>query len=213
MTHVLFIIDEATGQLTIEGPTGGAALALARPLAPAALPATPPAPGEAALRVLRIWHGSVAEGPGRRSVVQLAGCPIRCPGCHSRETWDPGGGRALAIPAIADALLDPRGAPRDGISVLGGEPFAQPDGLAALLAELRRRRPGIHLTLYSGYTLEALARRPEPSVRAALDLADLLIDGPYRAQLGAGAGEWRGSTNQRLIARPGRRAARLARRG
>lgn len=93
MANVLFIIDEATGQLTIEGPAGEAALALtagllppprafacARPLAPGTLPATPPSPGQAALRILRIWHGSVAEGPGRRSVVQVAGCPIRCPG-------------------------------------------------------------------------------------------------------------------------------------
>ena len=215
MADIVFIIDEATGALTIEGLADEAALALAegllppprafacaRPLAPARLPATSVSPGAATLRVFRLWHGSVAEGPGRRSVVQLAGCPIRCAGCHSRETWDPAGGRTLAVAAVAAALLDPDGAPRDGITVLGGEPFAQPDGLADLLAELRRRQPGIHITLYSGYALEALTRRPEPTVRMALDLADLLIDGPFVARLSLGAGEWRGSTNQRLIARP-----------
>lgn len=28
----------------------------------------------------RIYHNSVVDGPGRRSVIQVAGCSIRCPG-------------------------------------------------------------------------------------------------------------------------------------
>lgn len=28
----------------------------------------------------RLYHNSVVDGPGRRSVVQVAGCSIRCPG-------------------------------------------------------------------------------------------------------------------------------------
>ncbi|HEX5501783.1 MAG TPA: 4Fe-4S single cluster domain-containing protein, partial [Thermomicrobiales bacterium] len=162
------------------------------------------APGDIALRVFGLWHGSVVEGPGRRSVVQTSGCSLRCPGCIAEEAWDPRAGRPLGIAAVATALLDPVGAPRDGVTVLGGEPFEQPEALAALLAELRLRAPGLHLTVYSGYTLAALARRPEPAVRRALDLADLLIDGPFVRRLAAGAGEWRGSRNQRLIPHPGR---------
>ena len=41
-------------------------------------------------------------------------------------------------------------------------------------------------------------------MREALALTDLLIDGRYVAALAAGAGEWRGSRNQRVIPRPGR---------
>ena len=158
------------------------------------------------VRVFGVWHGSVAEGPGRRSVVQFAGCPIRCGGCLVPHTWPADAGHPRAVRAIASALLDP-GQRRDGITVIGGELFAQPDGLAALLAELRRREPLLHLAAYSGYTLEALARRPERAVRAAIDLLDLLIDGPFVARLQHGAGEWRGSTNQRVIPHPGRALA------
>lgn len=28
----------------------------------------------------RLYHNSVVDGPGRRSVIQVAGCSIRCPG-------------------------------------------------------------------------------------------------------------------------------------
>ena len=57
--------------------------------------------------------------------------------------------------------------------------------------------------MYSGFTLRALESRSDPAVHAALAFTDLLIDGPYIEPLAEGAGEWRGSRNQRIIALPG----------
>lgn len=37
-------------------------------------------------------------------------------------THDPAGGTALSVAQVVDALLDPVGEPRDGITLLGGEP-------------------------------------------------------------------------------------------
>jgi len=108
----------------------------------------------------------------------------------------------LSVPDVVTALLDPAGEPRDGVTVLGGEPFFQPVALLALLPELKSRR--IHTVVYTGHTLEVLARRPEPEVREALELTDLLIDGPFVSSLADGAGEWRGSRNQRFIPNPGK---------
>jgi len=153
------------------------------------------------LRVYRIYHGSVVEGPGRRSVLQVVGCGVRCAGCSVPETWDPRGGAAMSVGEVVEALLDPEGEPRDGVTLLGGEPLDQPESIAAVMRELKAR--GQHLVLYSGRTLGALARRPEPSVREALTLADVLIDGPYVRRLAEGAGEWRGSRNQNIIQLPG----------
>jgi len=158
--------------------------------------------GDPTLRVARLYHGSVVDGPGRRSVVQLQGCPIRCRGCYVPETHDPSGGILLTVEEVVKALLDPAGDPRDGITVLGGEPFFQPSGLADLLKKLKGQ--GLHTVVYSGYTLKVLARRPEPEVWEALHLIDLLVDGPFVAALTDGAGEWRGSRNQRLIHHPAR---------
>jgi anaerobic ribonucleoside-triphosphate reductase activating protein len=209
----VWLVDRVTGDLVVEGLEAEESLALAsdllpsptdlncaRPLRLATLPAMATHP-LATLRVAAIWHGSLVEGPGRRSVVQLQGCPIRCLGCSVPETHDKNGGAVLSVEDVVDALLDPVGAPRDGVTVIGGEPMAQPVGLAALLVRLRAR--GTHIVVYTGFTIEALVRRRSPAVRQALELTDLLIDGPYVRAFADGAGEWRGSSNQRLIQNPG----------
>lgn len=40
------------------------------------------------LHLFRLYHGSTVDGPGRRSVVQVAGCSIRCAGCYIPETHE-----------------------------------------------------------------------------------------------------------------------------
>lgn len=212
MKETTWIIDKATGALTIEGLSDGVLREVASDLLPApahvncarpvnAPPAThSPAARkqvEPTLRVFRIYHDSVVEGPGRRSVAQLAGCTLLCPGCHSVETHSTSGGVAMSITEIIKLLLDPMGEPRDGVTVLGGEPFLQHENLPLLLRELKAR--SLHITLYSGYTLEELLARPEPSVHETLALADILIDGRFVAAEAKDAGEWRGSRNQRII--------------
>ncbi|MDE3075270.1 MAG: radical SAM protein [Chloroflexota bacterium] len=157
------------------------------------------------MRIARVYHGSVVDGPGRRSVVQFQGCPIRCAGCYVPETHSLTGGMSVPIDSVVYDLLSANAEPRDGITVLGGEPFAQVNALLDVLNAVKAK--GVHTTVYSGYTLEALASPKRPEVRAALELIDLLIDGPYVEALADGAGEWRGSRNQRLIECPGRALA------
>lgn len=215
MKDLTLIIDEATGALTVEGLGAGELCELAADLLPApalvncARPVNVPpittawvvaAPEEPLLRVHRIYHGSVVEGPGRRSVVQLQGCERRCPGCFVPETHPVDGGVLMNIGEVVELLLDPAGTPRDGVTILGGEPFQQPDGLAALVRELKAN--GLHVTLYSGYTLEEIRACAEPGVCEALAHTDILIDGAFVRSLTDNAGEWRGSTNQRIIHNP-----------
>ena len=100
---------------------------------------------------------------------------------------------------MALALLDPAHQ-RDGVSVLGGEPFAQPVGLLGLVRALRARGCR-HVLAYSGYTYEQLRRiaRFRPTVGAVLDEADVLVDGPFVQEQAATGGPWTGSGNQRVI--------------
>lgn len=166
---------------------------------------------EVALRVHSVYHRSLTDGPGRRSTLKLQGCSIGmerpCPGCIVPDTHDPAGGRLLTVDAIVDVLADPAGAPRDGYSLLGGEPLDQAEGVTTLLGLLRRREPDAHVVVYSGYTLDELLGRPDPWVRRALATVDVLIDGRFDKALAAGAGAYRGSANQRIYDRPALAAA------
>src|SRR5262245_40772038 len=185
MNETTWIIDLHTGALTIEGLNQAELAALAADLLPAgkqincARPidvepfSAPPALTESSgtsLRVFRIYHGSVVEGPGRRSVAQLSGCERCCPGCFAVETWPLDGGVDMVVSEVINKVLDPAGEPRDGVTVLGGEPFLQLDGLLALMKALKQR--GQHVTVYSGHTLEELTSRRDPRITEILRLTD-----------------------------------------
>lgn len=147
----------------------------------------------------RLYHYSTVDGPGRRSVIQLAGCTIRCPGCYVPETHERDNGRLTRINEIV-SQIEKRQDEHDGVTILGGEPFDQTEGLRILVKELKAR--DFHLTLYTGFTVESLLMRDYESVNYILAAADLVIDGAFDQTMTRNAGEYRGSSNQRLIFYP-----------
>jgi anaerobic ribonucleoside-triphosphate reductase activating protein len=181
------------------GPAGETGCALPLRL----LPPPSPEPGSPAagpwVQVAGYYHDSLVEGPGRRSSVLFAGCPLACPGCRVPYLHPDDVGLPVPVDRMAEALLD-RAHERDGVSVLGGEPFAQPAGLLGLVRGLRARGCP-HVLAYSGYTYEQLRRiaRVRRAVGAVLDELDVLIDGPYVEHLAGTAGPWTGSGNQQVI--------------
>ena len=206
---LLALLDEEAGNLLVEATDSEIAseigldlagllgepegLACARPTNGMSLPSiTSTGP---VLRISGVWHNSLIEGPGRRSAVRMQGCPIRCQGCYVPETWDFEAGTDVPVVDVAKALLSE---PQDGVTILGGEPFAQPEALSWLVSQLRARDPDVHILVYSGFTYEALNRRG-PDVQYVLNNIDILIDGPYVLALSGSAGPWTGSGNQRVL--------------
>ncbi len=151
------------------------------------------------VRISGFYHNSLTEGPGRRSSVLFQFCPLRCKGCYVPHLHDAAGGVLISARRLADLLLD-ENFERDGVTILGGEPFAQPDGLLALVRELRSKDCP-HIVCYSGYTLEALREKAvnQSSIAPVLSEIDILIDGAYVESEASGAGLWTGSGNQRVI--------------
>jgi anaerobic ribonucleoside-triphosphate reductase activating protein len=137
---------------------------------------------------------SEVNGPGIRAVVWVQGCPFRCEGCFNEhfQPFSP----ATVIPAdnLADIILALPGI--DGVTFSGGEPFAQAGPLAALGERLRRA--GLTVVTYSGYTTEQLARGNDTAWPLLLSVSDLLITGPFIAELAA-ADPLKGSSNQQVI--------------
>ncbi|MBX3295421.1 MAG: radical SAM protein [Acidobacteria bacterium] len=211
-----FVVEPDTGKLTVEVSGAakdtvhefvkvlgkGTSINCARPdklTIRLTSPQTPSATDDFSIWLYDLYHNSVVDGPGRRSVIRVAGCSVRCPGCYVPQTHDRANGYLVSISSIVNEIFENRHT-HDGVTILGGEPFDQAASVAELVSRLKKR--GLHITVYSGNTLETLIGRKDKSVDYILTHIDLLIDGPFVAQLSQGAGEYRGSRNQRIISRP-----------
>jgi anaerobic ribonucleoside-triphosphate reductase activating protein len=138
-----------------------------------------------------------AEGPGRRFAVWFQGCPLRCPGCCNPEFLSFKGGTPTRLSAVLDELdRAKRDQAVEGVTLLGGEPFAHAEGAAAL-AEAAAER-GLTTMIFSGHLLEELRSRPDPAVQRLLARTDILVDGPYDREQPDTRRRWIGSTNQRI---------------
>ncbi|MFO0736158.1 MAG: 4Fe-4S single cluster domain-containing protein [Labilithrix sp.] len=144
------------------------------------------------VRVAQVIEDTEAEGPGRRFAVWVQGCPLRCAGCCNPQMLRFEGGTEMATDELAARAIATPGI--EGVSLLGGEPFAQAEALADLARQVRSA--GLSVMIYSGFTREELEAKPE--ARALLDACDLLVDGRYERDLPEPRRRWIGSTNQRL---------------
>ncbi len=145
------------------------------------------------LRVAQLIPDTEAEGPGKRFAVWVQGCSLRCPGCCNPEMFSPDKGGSFTAPsALAEQILATPGL--EGISVLGGEPFEQPEALAELCRLVRAG--GRSVMIYTGYTLAELKAKQSPHVDALLATVDLLVDGRYEQGQPEKSRRWIGSSNQ-----------------
>lgn len=140
-------------------------------------------------------------GPGRRLALWFQGCALACPGCMSRHTWDPVGGRATTVGELLELWEAALARGAEGLTVSGGEPLAQPAALAALLRgadRLRRRHDArrADLLVYTGHEPDEVSAE----VWSALTGADAVITGRFRVTDPTDL-VWRGSANQRLLPR------------
>jgi anaerobic ribonucleoside-triphosphate reductase activating protein len=84
----------------------------------------------------------------------------------------------------------------EGITLLGGEPFAHARGVSSLAADAQAL--GLSVMVFSGHTIEQLRERRDPDVDRLLRHTDILVDGPYRGDSPDTTRRWIGSTNQRI---------------
>lgn len=145
-------------------------------------------------RGLRVHHMvPVLEdilGPGRRAVVWVQGCTIRCRGCVLPEAWDSRGGREMDPDALAEALLTKE---VEGLTVTGGEPTEQAEAVARVMECFRRESK--NTWLYTGRTLGELRASGDLFIERLLAATDVLVDGPFVGEQAEGRG-FRGSRNQ-----------------
>ncbi len=142
--------------------------------------------------VSRLHFPVTALGPGRRVGLWLQGCSIRCHGCISVDTWQPGVG-TVPLAEVLDWLTAIANE-ADGLTVSGGEPFDQPVALAAILKQWRDV-VGTPTLVFTGRELADV----EGWLSDHPGLVDALVTGPFRSDLPQTLA-LRGSDNQRIHA-------------
>ena len=149
------------------------------------------------LQVASIVPCTEAEGPGRRFALWFQGCPLRCPGCCNPEYLPFKGGQAVPRADVVEQLKKSQEETGiEGITLLGGEPFAHAEKASALAQAAQSL--GLSVMVFTGYLREDLETRTDFATTELLASTDILVDGPYERDRPDTERRWIGSTNQRI---------------
>lgn len=146
------------------------------------------------IRIAGLVNDSIVDGPGLRLTVFTQGCPHHCPGCHNPQSHDFSGGELRDTDEIMDIMRD--NILLDGVTLSGGEPFAQPEACAEIAKAAHEA--GLNVWCYTGYLYEELIKGGSEWLEL-LKNVDVLVDGPFVMALRTLDARFRGSSNQRIL--------------
>ena len=134
-------------------------------------------------------------GPGKRLLVYLKGCSIHCEGCINPHLWSFEGGTSLTAHEIGKIVADNG---LDGITLHGGEPLDQADGLLEVVKDIKAS--GGTVILFTGY----IKKEINGSRLKVWNLADIVVAGRFKLPKRNIYLQFRGSTNQRVYTHKGK---------
>lgn len=134
-------------------------------------------------------------GPGERLLIYLKGCSIHCEGCINPHLWSFEGGEKKETNEIVNLVFEKN---LDGVTLHGGEPLDQANGLLDIVRELKRNDKTV--ILFTGYTKKELNR----TQIKIWNLADIVIAGRFKFEKRNIYLQFRGSTNQRVYFHKGK---------
>lgn len=156
------------------------------------------------MKYQKLYNESIVDGPGIRVALYVSGCPLRCPGCHNRSSWDFNSGEEYTE-EVENNMISFLAKPYiKGLSLLGGEPLAKENikTVAGIVERVKKQFPEKSIWVYTGYEWEDLPKRDDfDLVNVLLNSTDVLVVGPFkRAERDISTNNlWRGSRNQRVI--------------
>ena len=151
------------------------------------------------LRLAAIKPCAPNEGPGKRFVIWVQGCGIRCKGCYNSEMWDKRGGESKSVRGLFKLIkLENEEKRIEGATFLGGEPFGQARALLRLARKIQNI--GLSVLTFTGYLYEDLAAgKRGRHGKKLLKYTDILIDGPFIEEEKDYLRPYAGSRNQRYF--------------
>ena len=147
------------------------------------------------MNYMQLRHNDIANGPGIRTTLFVAGCRLKCKNCFNPEYQDFSAGNEWTNKIEEDFIKMAQDEKIVGISILGGEPLQNVPGLTSFLARFKQEvnKP---VWLWTGYAYEKL---PSYKISFLHEFVDVLIDGPFVEELKDLNLFYRGSSNQRII--------------
>lgn len=133
---------------------------------------------------------STVNGPGKRFVIWVQGCHMKCKNCENKQAQNGDEGQWIDINELIDQIPEDI----DGISFSGGEPLEQLGAIITLIQKARLKYPHLNVLMWTGWICsnEMLENFKKYGF-------DIVIDGPYLEELHSNDLKWRGSTNQRIF--------------
>lgn len=147
------------------------------------------------MRFHNITKDDMLNGDGLRTVLWVAGCSHRCPGCHNPATWQDDGGIEFDEDAERE-LFEALGRPYiSGITFSGGDPLYEGNRseVERLIRKARELFPLKTIWLYTGFLWEEICNLDY------IKLVDVVVDGRFVEELKDPQLFWKGSSNQRVI--------------
>lgn len=147
------------------------------------------------MNYVKITKNDVANGPGVRVVLWVAGCSHECPGCHNPETWDPESGENFGFEEVYDILRLIDQPHIAGLTLSGGDPLFPQNRkeMTRLCEKVKRLFPQKTIWCYTGFLWEDVHQDP------IIKYIDVLVDGEYKADKRNISLPYCGSENQRVI--------------
>lgn len=149
------------------------------------------------MRYGQIRQYDIANGEGIRTSIFVTGCTHCCYNCFNKEYQDFNAGSEWTdkeTELIVSYVQNPNCA---GLTLLGGEPFQNVEGLLPVVAAVRLAAPKKKIWAYSGYTWDDIVS--DPIRLSLLKQVDILVDGRFVEELKDPSLRFRGSSNQRII--------------
>lgn len=97
-----------------------------------------------------VFNKSLVDGPGVRTLVFFQGCDIHCPYCQNKSTWDVEKGEEISTDCLFKIIKEKSFNKK--VTITGGEPLLQKEGLLELLKMLDKDK--FDIALYTGHKKE-----------------------------------------------------------
>lgn len=150
---------------------------------------------------IKITKTDIANGPGVRVVLWVAGCNCMCKGCHNQNTWDFNAGKLFDDNAKNEIYTELSKPWIRGITLSGGHPLEDENcdlNFYNFIKEVNEKFPTKDIWLYTGWVWESIYKH-DIAWKLITDFVDVVVDGPYIEELRNISLRFRGSENQRII--------------